>query len=339
MLSSSFSRENSSTASESPIFEGDEEHHAGGRKKSVSFSEQVDKTSYKSNATVSALHNTLKNKRRRARKREEKRCQGKDGRRRRTSSGGSYSSDDLSSTGQPEEFDLGDNDLDPHTRKVSNKNTSGNNEEGFEKDDEVKSAHTPPETKLQNKEDEPFRAQAVEVHTGELKNLREGSNNGQIADAPVELDSVELQDRQFHPGPTVCSVINGQDNNANKIEDTVNENGVFRDPKPKSDGDNVPDSKNNSCENSSKKSKNKKKKHKYKQVKSIISEGSNDEDDRSERDQTSSTAEGKNEDKPPEADTLLRWEDANPQADDCNEHKTQCAFQFSNSLMYDLDEE
>ncbi len=61
---SSVSRENSVSTSESPISEADEHDEpatpGGGRRKTVSFSEQVDTTSYKSNATISALHSTLK---------------------------------------------------------------------------------------------------------------------------------------------------------------------------------------------------------------------------------------------------------------------------------------
>ena len=36
-------------------------------------------------------------------------------------------------------------------------------------------------------------------------------------------------------------------------------------------------------------------------------------------------------------DAILQWEKSKDQTD-VNVHKTQCAFQFSNSLMYDLED-
>ncbi|KAK3092833.1 hypothetical protein FSP39_007728 [Pinctada imbricata] len=57
-------------------------------RKSVSFNDRIDKASFKSGAAVSAMHKTLKNKRKRNRKREEK----KNGGRRRVNSGGSEGS-------------------------------------------------------------------------------------------------------------------------------------------------------------------------------------------------------------------------------------------------------
>ena len=103
IFSSSFSRENSITShnsSESPISESDE-NFDGERKKSVSFCDHVDKTTYKTASSVSSMRATLKNKRRRARKREQKQ---EKSRRRRHGSGGSEvssSGDELS--GQQDE--------------------------------------------------------------------------------------------------------------------------------------------------------------------------------------------------------------------------------------------
>ena len=327
MFSSSFSRENSITTSESPISEGDEEHSGGGRKKSVSFSEQVDKTCYKSNASVSALHSTLKNRRKKARKREEKRSNAKGGRRRRTSSGGSCSSDDLPNAGKPEEFELGDDDIDPHTLQ-----------QGFKEDEKIKSSHTPQETKPQKKESKSAVQKQVDPKNTNVRRdeyLREDSENGKKVETPAEPGDVVLQGGEPPVNPTVNSISDVQDTSANKIN-IITENEVFRDPKPKSGGDNAPDTKASPNENgSNKKSKNKRKKNKNKQVE-LISGGSGDEDDKSEGEKMSEAAEEKDEETSPKADTMLKWEESKQNG---NEHKTQCAFQFSNSLMYDLDED
>ena len=328
VFSSSFSRENSITTSESPISEGDEEHNGTGRKKSVSFSEHVDKTSYKANATVSALHNTLKNRRKKQRKREEKRC----GRRRRTSSGGSCSSDDVPVAGKPEEYDLGDNDLDPHAMQSAQKTTEIETKEGLKEDEKVKSAHTPQETKVQKKEENRLVAvkQADAKNTGVLKNkdLRESIENGQKITTLVEPGDV-AQGGKSPANFTANSIRDVYDTSA-KI-DTVSEKEAFRDPKPKSGGDHAPEITNFNENGSNKKAKNKRTKNKNKQVK-LIAGGSEDEDDKSEGEKTPEAA----EEKPKKTDTILKWEESKQKG---NEHKTQCAFQFSNSLMYDLDED
>ena len=337
VFSSSFSRENSITTSESPISEGDEEH-ASGRKKSVSFSEQVDHTSYKSNSTVSALHNTLKNRRKKARKREEKRSKGKGSRRRRTSSGGSYSSDDLSSSGKPEEFQLGDADLDPHT-KVTKKGT-GDVRRGSPVDDEVRFAHSPPETKSQSKSKQLVaQEEAAATDTNVLENkkdLREDCKRVQKRNAPRKPSDVTQIGNEPPVKPDGNSITNGHDASANQT-DIIDEKDVFRDPKLNHGGDNAPCVNVSSDENSSNtKSRNRKRKNKNKQV-WVISGGSEDEDDKSEENKVANEAEDE-EQKVAKADTKLKWEESKHQADS-NEHKTQCAFQFSNSLMYDLDED
>ena len=93
-----YSRENSSTSSynssESPISETDE-FTENGLKKSVSFSEQVDKTMFKGNTSVTTLRATLKNKRRKAKKREVKYAS-KEARRQRRTSGSASSGDEHS---------------------------------------------------------------------------------------------------------------------------------------------------------------------------------------------------------------------------------------------------
>ena len=337
VFSSSFSRENSITTSESPISEGDEEH-ANLRKKSVSFSEQVDHTSYKSNSTVSALHNTLKNRRKKARKREEKRSKGKGGRRRRTSSGGSYSSDDLSSSGKPEDFALGDDDLDPHT-EVSEKGT-GDVRRGSPVDEKVKSAHSPPETKSQSKSKQLVaQEEAAATDANMLENkrdLREDGKRVQKGIAPRKPNDVTQIASEPPIQPNGNSITNGHDVSANKI-DIIDEKEVFSDPKLNHGGDNGPTVSVSSDENSSnKKSRNRKRKSKNKKVR-VISGGSEDEDHKSEENKVTNATEDEKQ-KVTKVNIKMKWEQSKHQAD-TNEHKTKCAFQFSNSLMYDLDED
>lgn len=316
-------------ASESPISEGDEEVSGTGRKKSVSFSEQVDRTSYRSNASVTALHSALKNKRKNARKRDERTMRKMNSRRRRTSSGGSYSSDDLSSSGHPDEFDLGDDDLDPHAAQHSEK-------KDMKKDENAKSAHTPKETKQQvKKESSVAKNKAAAVnHTGvreQNKNLGEDGDSGQKADVSAEQLGAKQLDEERSSVLPPSSITNENDTSANKVE-IVNEKEVFRDSRPKSEGYQTPDKECSATEGRGhKKSKNKRRKQKNRQVR-LISGGSDDEDDKSSGDKVSETAEkGKKE---TQDDSVQK-----SKSDESNEHKTQCAFQFSNSLMYDLDDD
>ncbi len=304
----SYSRENS--ISESPISEGDEENCGAGRKKSVSFSEQVDTASYKSNSTISALHNTLKNKRRRARKREEKKAQGKGGRRRRTSSGGSYSSDDHSSAGQPEDCDLGDNDLDPHVIKASTKYAQAKENKA---DTGIKTGHTPPETKRTQKQD-PTEADV----TKDLKGVEE-----QKVDGSAESGDIELQSRKAPATP-----------NATSITNDVNAKEVFRDCKLPLSGGDVASNDKAPGGNGKKKSKNKKKNRNKHKTTANLSQSEDEQAAEDEAADENKTPEGENG----EPGTLLSWEGAQLPAGG-NEHRTQCAFQFANSLVYDLDEE
>ena len=286
---------------------------------------------------MSALHNTLKNRRKKARKREEKKSKGKGDRRRRTSSGGSYSSDDLSSSGKPEEFQLGDDDLDPHT-KVTKKGT-GDVRRGFPVDEKVKSAHSPPETKSQSKSKQIIAQEEAAADTNVLENkkdLREDCKLVQKGNTSRNPRDVTQIGNEPPVKPDGNSITNGHDASANQI-DIINEKDVFRDPKLNHGGDNAPCVSVSSDENSSnKKSRNRKRKNKSKQV-WVISGGSEDEDDKSEENKISDAAEDE-EQKVTKADTKLKWEESKHQTDS-NEHKTQCAFQFSNSLMYDLDED
>ena len=96
--SSSFSvdrQTSTATGSEAESDSPDSLSSSGGVKKSVSFSEHVDHAMYVANQSVSAMHAALKNKRRRQRKREQKLEQKTDrqGERRRRRSSGSMSMD------------------------------------------------------------------------------------------------------------------------------------------------------------------------------------------------------------------------------------------------------
>ena len=196
------------TTSESPISEGDEEH-AVGRKKSVSFSEQVDRTSYKANSTVSALHSTLQNRRKKARKREEKKNKSKGDRRRRTSSGGSYSSDDLSSTGKPEEVDVDEDDLGPHSKVIEKRTGDGRQQV----ETKAKSDHSPPETRAPNKEVVAKKRTTTEnTDVLEGKDIRE---NGE--DLKRDKCITTSEPRGAEQNPSQYSIINSDESSANEI--------------------------------------------------------------------------------------------------------------------------
>ena len=95
------------SASEGPVSEN-EDANPMHRKKSVSFSEYVDSTTYKANASVSTLHATLKKKSKRYRKKE-----AKIERRRRQSSGSEHEHSSEEQSSQPdtsEGLDTGEED-------------------------------------------------------------------------------------------------------------------------------------------------------------------------------------------------------------------------------------
>ena len=105
------SRQNSSVSTEGPM-ESDENSEASSgsrRRRAVSFSEYVERTTFKSGQSVSSMKPTLKSKRRRARKREQKQVS-RQLRRRRSSSGSEVSSDEHGGSGARQKVAVADND-------------------------------------------------------------------------------------------------------------------------------------------------------------------------------------------------------------------------------------
>ena len=78
ILSSSYNRQYSTGGESSPTpltEESEEDQGEGSMKKSVSFSEEVDRTLYKVNQSVTSMRSTLKNKRKKAQKKEKKQAE------------------------------------------------------------------------------------------------------------------------------------------------------------------------------------------------------------------------------------------------------------------------
>ncbi len=247
------------------------------------------------------------NKRRRAKKREEKRANGVGGgRRRRNSSGGSYSSGDDAGP----ELDGVD--------QTSNLNTSTKPQQKSNKqaksvktDGQEMSAHEPPETKREKMNPE------KKAFVIEEKDLRK--KEAEEAEEPGETTTGSII-REAAVDAAASSV------------DIVNEKEVFKDPEQlMSAGDSGSNTAHipNSKSVPQRKSKNKKKKTKGKQQQvKLVSDGSQDDDDQVADETKTAELDGG----VATAGTALKWDEGST-----GEHRTQCAFEFSNSLVFDLD--
>ena len=318
-----YSRENSLSAygSESTISEGDEgDDHP---KKSVSFSSHVDRTMYKSGASVSALHATLKNKKKRQKKRDQRIHDKEERRRRRTSSGGSYSD----SVSDPEEGNVPEGgsvtmfDMDSAQEPVfvagaptetqsdsqsegsqqpvhkGKKSRSKKNKNRGKRNVQLASAHSPPETSTSegsqpngtSEEEASSSAMEPESPTGDV-------GSGPPAEQPLSPAS-SVEGDQAPPS----------------LASTPKKSPVqlVRDAGPDSDDDEpaVSGPKDNGC-------------------------GSEPPSEKPSSDVISGEGTMK-EGAPDQPDTMLSWEDGTPPGEELT---TQCAFEFQNSMMYELDE-
>jgi len=196
----SFSRENSVNAngSESVISEEEE----GRRPRSVSFSEYVDRTSFKQGTSVSTLHATLKSKRKRQRKHDES-VKNKGERRRTTSSGSCSDSHSDAETHSDHEETTGSSasDLSPQFNQVVKFPLPGNDGEAAHADNQQKKKRRNKKRKNKNKEN-------IESNDGN----QSSEINTDVDTKPVS-DSIGIEGTNGHQPP---ETINSADTKLNQ---------------------------------------------------------------------------------------------------------------------------
>lgn len=274
-----YSRENSTSSgshmSESPISESEEADGSleGRLKKSVSFSDHVDKATFKPGATVSSMTTVLKSKRRRNRKREEKK------RRRHNSTGSECSSGDEHS----HHHDC-DTVQEPHGKnkdkgkgsssmaKESTKQKSGAVEKTGKADDKVASLDEAYRTSKISAEPSAQcdSSVGVEQDSGSSEGVpREECPEGKGSDAKPTAVPGQLS------SPTRTKPEANSSTEQAKSCDINGGNDSTPDPQSKAGGDST------------------------------------------------------------EVESMLSWKER--EGSQSQQHKTQCAFNFSNSVMFDLD--
>ena len=316
------------SASEGPISESDETH---GRKKSVSFSEYVDKTTYRSNASVSMLHASLKSKRRKQRKREAKVERGGQGRRRSSGSEHEHSSEEHSSS-QPEDVDSSEADpqdtdslLGEDSDTVIDHHAEDRNKSPEIVNYQENDAHDEDDTEVAMKQ----KAKKNKKKRNKSKRSN-GHGSESIAAAashmPPETKGDEVSKASGNGEALISEQLNSAPSGSRAPEvSTISGGDTPSGTGTKEGSTSVAGT--NGVDNSN--------------------EGIDSDDDQLELKQPPlitevAPAEADERTKPTKdeysAESMLSW-DANPDTMRQQEHMSKCAFDFSNSMMYDLDED
>ena len=289
-----------SGSNESSLMESDENTDSSGRKKSVSFSEHIDETSYKSNSSVNTLKATLKNRRRKQRKRDHRK-ETKQWRRRRTSSCSEFSSDDQGSSHSSIERSNSLDDL---------------------KDQEL-DADDPPVTVPT-----PLTSSADEIHEVTKENSApEPKKNEVFEEASVDegvSENVSVSPGDGHTDVRTNDEICADDYGTSKGDEPANE----RDSNVISGSDTA---------ESTAKSKKTNKKSKKQSSEGVKHESSETGDRANENESVDGERKDGGDNK--KSDSMLSWEDRKEVLDPLGQHEPKCSFSFTNSVIYDLDVE
>lgn len=299
-VNGSYSRENS-VGQESPISESDEILESEeGRKKSVSFSEHIDKTTYKAGASVSTLHSTLRNKRKRIRKREQKKETKIERRRRRSS--GSMSSDAEDTSSLPDE-----------TGSTSEEVGSEGDFEGKDVNTDANAENVPEVDQVGNVKSE--EKKGSNKRTSKRKNKINNTGvkedeSAKYAHEPLETSEKDRERSEKSEEASQDVIVNGAKQEGISANHSGDDDTSGKKPVVKIMNDEEDDSDDD--------------------------EGGNEEitgpgDPRD--------LEGRTNDKSVDApETILSWKDKEEGLDGMD-HTTQCAFSFANLLMFDLDDD
>ncbi|XP_076463612.1 protein kintoun-like [Babylonia areolata] len=286
----------------SPVDDEDDlSPNASGKRRSVSFSKHIDKATFKSSASVNSMKTALKSKRKRQRKWEEKKDKASS--RRRHNSTGSEGSGDDHCHSQSDSHSHSDEELLDEESKGSLGGTSGKQEMVL--DDRTNTS-----------EDKPDVSENCHSSTGSM-NVAENLDPYSACEAldsssQTERESVDKSREEEGAGGDVV------DNTGSHSEGSGVDVKCLRDPDVNSQGSNVKvcPASPNSDQGSSGNEKNLADKIKSKLAEERPGDRPEDSDD-------------EDEDKASDKSSVCKAS--------YNEHRTECAFTFSNDLMFDLD--
>ncbi|XP_045165132.2 protein kintoun-like [Mercenaria mercenaria] len=317
-------------------------------RRSVSFNSHIDKTTYKTNATVTSMKQALKSKRKRNRKREEKKKE-KDGRRRHNSNGSECSSCDehdsrhsseSHSEDDPEAEDLAQQ-LEETGKKVEDCGVIVEDQEEFDDKVEKETEENKPDEsdnskkpgyQIHSEADKKSSKLAAEVKSKmeEMKDdSRENDSDDDIGDENVERTSVNGQKknvitRDENQQKNVNLTSGKSESQESKVSDlSVAENG--KNPSVAANQDSGEVNLNGDMDSAIKGNNPGKGSQKGVKFKDDVKEKLEGKGDGAEKVEEESIVE-----------TELTWHDTK-RLDPFNEHRTQCAFNFSNNVMFDLD--
>lgn len=300
-------------------------------RRSVSFNERVDKTTFKSSAAVTAITSTLKNKRKRNRKREEKRQS-----RNRHNSGGSEGSsgDDLDNRNSTSESHS-ENDVEEEEREektvstmpddtvqerteeevkkpkseaaiVQNIKDKLSKEDGDEKGDDSDDDGVDDKDNMRTKVEE---NKSVDVIQSEGDNDNHERTNRDKDEEKEEdcVQGVSVQDQgerhqKAAKGPPRVAIQKGSEDATVSASTVISHSGVQ---------DILDDNQS---------------------VIKVTAEERGSGDDSGVECSTDGGGEDKSSQEDNHVETILSWKDQ-----PTNEHATQCSFKFSNAVMFDLD--
>lgn len=331
-----------------------------GRRKCVSFSEHDDKITYKSGQSVCSMQSTLKSKRRRTRKKEARSLdrEEKKARRRRTSSG-SESTDDLDcSLSSPDAFSPPIRTSGPSfpvktddAKPVQSQSRAGNKGQSGGKTKQGKRAAKKAKNATAHKADEAERTR----DSGSTPD-RETSKDCETTSADygdIDDDDELSQSTEIHeeaspdikkPVVTVTMVtaddiVKPQDTNSEAVVTTGDGDRTLPSNQSKSESATCDKANELDDDDDSDTDAEDGRKHNGE----VSSKELNGMDGHVKADVKHKKPGEKVDVKKPEKDeyspeTMLSWEDK-PQPSQGDDHKTKCAFEFSNQVMFDLDED
>lgn len=343
---------------------------SSGIKRSVSFSDHIDKTTFKSNASVTSMKQALKSKRKRQRKKEEKKRDNKAGRRRHNSSEGSSDDPDTRSSSESHSEEDRSEDMAQQLEETGKKTEEHdvieedleNEEDNSEEMEDAEAGENDADT--EPSKDDVNKKPGYQIHSEiQEKSPKKGSKIAEqvkskmakksvidVNDSDDDIDSdrtsaiaekeifkttEEIQHKEVYKTSVKKEKVVKKNVESDKVDLTMAENGKMA-------ATNNSGGKNSDTGSAigGKKSKKAAKKKGVKLKRNSHEAGSDKENrgvnEAREKSESDKVDEGEESGKS-EVETELRWDDNNGRNDPNNEHKTNCAFTFSNAVMFDLD--
>ncbi|KAL4239094.1 Protein kintoun [Mactra antiquata] len=324
-----------------------------GVKRSVTFNSRVDKTTYKTNAAPSSMKQALKSKRRRNRKREEKKCS-RENRRRHNSTGSECSScDEHDGRHSSESHSEDDVDVEQLAQQIEETGKKVEDCGVIVEDQEENEDKTEDKVDMKdeggdkvnvkhsvNDESKTPGYQIQSDNVGKASNKLAQQVKSKLAEKTTDVNDSDddVDDERTMNGDVNVDSGKETSNGDNDVKTSVKSDGkqgendlkVEEAAKVKSGETTQGGDKTSAIKGDNQLDGSKKKKG-SKGVKFA-------EDPKSKEKSENGDGDKKTDVEPVKSDveTELRWNETNKQ-DPYNEHRTQCAFNFSNNVMFDLD--